>query len=135
MSSIVELIALRKGVALGAFSGGIMLGFALVAFTRHQAWYIRNGTTEEGRQQRVLYLLMWEMIRGALARNCKSVDLGPNPNEGVAFHKQGFSARERTIVAPRSIILDRRLSRLYRFGEGCFLPLRCFISSLKRGTR
>lgn len=105
---------------------------ALMVFAfGERAWYFYGASTDEERQRMPAYLLQWEAMRWAAARDCRVYDLWGIPDEeegvleagftnradglwGVYRFKRGFGGRLRRAVTAVDVIYQPAFYRLYQ---------------------
>jgi lipid II:glycine glycyltransferase (peptidoglycan interpeptide bridge formation enzyme) len=68
---------------------------ALMVFARgHRSWYLYGASSSAERQRMPTYLLQWEAMRWARARDCREYDLWGVPDADLEALESGFASRE-----------------------------------------
>lgn len=80
-------------LGLGARSGGRLVAVSVFLFDRRTCYHWIHAADERGRELQAGYLLLAAGIREAVARGCRSLDLGSSARGSLARHKETWGGR------------------------------------------
>lgn len=106
----------------------------------NKVWYLYGGSSNEHRNLMPNYLLQWEMIKMAIARNDDVYDFRgvsgvvdeTHPQYGLYRFKQGFGATFTEFIGEVYLPFKPLIYKLYRFSEKAFRTLRQLKMKMKK---
>ena len=109
-------------------------------FYGNKTWYLYGASSNEHRNLMPNYLLQWEMIKMAIARNDDVYDFRgvsgvvdeSHPQYGLYRFKQGFGATFTEFIGEVYYPFKPLTYKLYRFSEKAFRTLRQLKMKLKK---
>lgn len=134
-----ELAPEHMKVLMAYYEGKPISGVIPIIYG-NKTWYLYGASSNEYRNVMPNYLLQWEMIKMAIARNQDMFDLRGvsgvvdenHPQYGLYRFKKGFGAEFTEFIGEIYIPFKPFKYKLYKFSEKVFRNIRGFIKTMKK---
>ena len=134
-----ELAPEHMKVLMAYYEGKPISGVIPIIYG-NKTWYLYGASSNEYRNVMPNYLLQWEMIKMAIAKNQDMFDLRGvsgvvdenHPQYGLYRFKKGFGAEFTEFIGEIYIPFKPFKYKLYKFSEKVFRNIRGFIKTMKK---
>ena len=134
-----ELAPEHMKVLMAYYEGKPISGVIPIMYG-NKTWYLYGASSNEYRNVMPNYLLQWEMIKMAIARNQDMFDLRGvsgvvdenHPQYGLYRFKKGFGAEFTEFIGEIYIPFKPLKYKLYKVSEKIFRNIRGFIKTMKK---